>query len=110
MFEVRLFSSVGSQTCHKIGPGNPEGQEEPDHIVDDLDPAEDGEAREEAHRASNEAQLGLSCHLHECVFASIQKSEKISCFHLDVPFNLVVGCCVKEDVDSLQWSMLNCGS
>ena len=82
-------------SSHQIGPGNPEGQEEPGHIVDDLDPAEEGEASEEAHCASNEAQLGLGCHLHECIFASIQ------CFHLDVPFNLVVGCCVKENVDGL---------
>ena len=52
--------------CHHSGPGNPEGQEEPDHVVDDLDPAEEGEASEEAHRASNEAQLGLSGHLHAC--------------------------------------------
>ena len=27
-------------------------------------------------------------------------------FHLDIPFNLVVGCCVEENVDSLQWSVL----
>ena len=37
---------------------------EPEKIVDDLDPTEDGEASEEAHCASNEAQLGLGCHLH----------------------------------------------
>ena len=53
-------------SSHGIGPGNPEGQEEPDHVVDDLDPAEEGEASEEAHRASNEAQLGLGGHLNAC--------------------------------------------
>ena len=108
MFEVRLFSSVGSQTCHKIGPGNPEGQEEPDHIVDDLDPAEEGEASEEAHRASNEAQLGLSGHLH--VLHQSKSQNRLLVLHLDIPFNLIVGCCVEENVDNLQWSVLYSGS
>ena len=31
----------------------------PVKVVDDLNPTEDGEASEKAHRASNEAQLGL---------------------------------------------------
>ena len=43
--------------------GNPERQEEPDQEEDNLDPAEEGEASEEAHCASNETQLGLSCYL-----------------------------------------------
>ena len=37
--------------------------EELDSKVDDLDPTEDGEACEEAHRSSNEAKLGLQGHL-----------------------------------------------
>ena len=36
---------------------------EPDGIVDDLDPTEDGEASEKAHCASYKAQLGLHCNL-----------------------------------------------
>ena len=59
-----MVLKLAPSSSHEIGPGNPEGQEEPDHEVDDLDPAEEGEASEEAHRASNEAQLGLGCHLH----------------------------------------------
>ena len=35
----------------------------PEKVVDDLNPTEDGEASEKAHRASNEAQLGFHCHL-----------------------------------------------
>ena len=68
LFVVRLLHQVvlklAPGSSHQIGPGNPEGQEEPGHIVDDLDPAEEGEASEEAHCASNEAQLGFGCHLH----------------------------------------------
>ena len=33
-------------------------------VVDDLDPAEDGEASEETHRPSYQTQLSLSCHLN----------------------------------------------
>ena len=36
---------------------------EPKKVVDDLDPAEDGEASEETHRSSNETKLGLQGHL-----------------------------------------------
>ena len=32
------------------------------------------------------------------------KSQNRSFFHLDIPFNLIVGCGVKENVDSVQWS------
>ena len=99
-FSHQVVLKLAPNSSHEIGPGNPKGQEEPDHKVDDLDPTEEGEASEETHRASNEAQLGLSCHLHESVFASIQKSDCFR-FYLDVPFDLVVGCCVKENVDSL---------
>ena len=36
---------------------------EPKKVVDDLDPAEDGEASEETHCASYQTKLSLSCHL-----------------------------------------------
>ena len=35
-------------------PGYPETEDQLEEIVDDLDPAEDGEASEEAHRASDQ--------------------------------------------------------
>ena len=70
LVEVRLFHQVvlklAPGSSHNTGPGNLEGQEEPDHVVDDLDPTEEGEASEETHRASNEAQLGLGGHLNAC--------------------------------------------
>ena len=40
-------------------------QKLPEEVVDDLDPAEDGEASEKAHCASNQAQLGFHCHLYQ---------------------------------------------
>ena len=42
---------------------HPECDEELDGVVDDLDPAEDGEASEETHRSSDEAKLGFQGHL-----------------------------------------------
>ena len=39
--------------------------EEPQDIVDNLNPTENRETSEEAHGASNQAKLGLSCHLGE---------------------------------------------
>ena len=36
----------------------------PEEEVDNLNTAENGEASEKAHRASNEAQLGLGGHLY----------------------------------------------
>ena len=39
--------------------------EEPQDIVDNLNSTENWEASEEAHGASNQAKLGLSCHLGE---------------------------------------------
>ena len=35
----------------------------PEQVVEDLDPAENGEACEETHSASDQAKLGLGCHL-----------------------------------------------
>ena len=45
-------------------PGDPERDDQLEEIVDDLDPAEDGEASEETHRPSYQTQLSLSCHLN----------------------------------------------
>ena len=42
---------------------HPKWGKEPDGVVDDLDPTEDGEASEEAHRSPDEAKLGFHCHL-----------------------------------------------
>ena len=56
---LELF--LGS-SCHFSVPQS-ERSKEPDGIVDDLDPTEDGEASEEAHRSSYEAKLGLQSHL-----------------------------------------------
>ena len=38
-------------------------EDEPEKVVDDLDPTEDGEASEEAHCTPYQAQLGLHRHL-----------------------------------------------
>ena len=43
-------------------------QSQPEHEKDDLNPTDDGEASEESHGASNEAQLGLRLGL----FVSLQ--------------------------------------
>ena len=39
---------------------------EPDNVVDDLDPAEYRETSEETHGASNKTEGRLSCHLNKC--------------------------------------------
>ena len=52
---------------------------EPQKIVDDLDPTEDGEASEETHCASNKTKLGLSCHLSKKM---IKVSHKMTIFVL----------------------------
>ena len=58
------------------------GHEELGKVVDDLHPAEDGEAGEEPHGASDEPQGRLSCHLL-------------------VLFNLIIGCRGQVDLDKL---------
>ena len=40
----------------------------PDDIVDDLNPAEDGEASQKSHCAPNQTQLGLKGHLEKGMF------------------------------------------
>ena len=48
----------------------------PDHVVDDLNATEDGEASEKTHCASNQAQLSLQCHLlNHCFYNSDIVSE-----------------------------------
>ena len=44
---------------HNISPPDPEGTNQPEEKEDNLDPADDGEPREEPHSASDETQLGL---------------------------------------------------
>ena len=51
VYRLNHFTDKG----HKI--------EVPQEIVDDLNPTENRETSEEAHGASNQSQLGLSCHL-----------------------------------------------
>ena len=57
-------------------------EKEPEDVVDDLDPTEDGEASEETHRSSDEAKLGFQGHLL-------------------VLFHFVVGGGVKEDLNEV---------
>ena len=54
--------------------------EQLDDEVEDLHATEDGEASEEPHGASNDAELGLQGHLH-------------------IPLYLIIGCSVEEDLD-----------
>ena len=66
-----------------LGPlrsGRSESHEELADVVDNLNPTEDGEAGEEPHGATDEAELGLQGHLH-------------------IPLYLVVGGSVEVDLD-----------
>ena len=47
------------RSLHNISPPDPEGTNQPEEKEDNLDPADDGEPREEPHSASDETQLGL---------------------------------------------------
>ena len=87
---------------------------EPKKVVDDLNPTEDGEASEETHCASNQAQLSLSCHLggeffHKYVYNFVLSHcvhrYHLKVGHLYVPLNLVIGGRIKEDVHLLQRSL-----
>ena len=62
-----------------------------DGEVDDLDPTEDGEAGEESHGAADKAELGFQGHLH-------------------VLLDIIVGGCVKVDLNQLQGAGLYDGS
>ena len=73
-----LILDCGSQ----LAVPHPERGKEPDGVVDDLDPTEDGEASEETHRSPDEAKLGLQGHLL-------------------VLFNLVIGRGVKVDLNEV---------
>ena len=62
------------QMCFLVGPlrsGHSERHEELADVVDDLDPAEDGEAGEESHGATNEAELGLQGYLYVSLYLVI---------------------------------------
>ena len=72
-FFHQMVLKLAPSSRDQIGPGNPEGEEEPDQVVDDLDPTEEGEASEEAHSASNEPQLGLRCHLRFCMNPKVRQ-------------------------------------
>ena len=78
-------------------------QRAPEEVVDYLNPAEDGEACEKAHRASYQTQLGLHGHLKIMIKSIINVMSQC---HLHIPFDLIVGCRVKEDVDCLKWWIL----
>ena len=73
-----LFLDCGSH----VSIPHPERGKEPDGVVDDLDPTEDGEPSEETHRSPNKAKLGLKSHLL-------------------VLFHLVIGRGVKEDLNEV---------
>ena len=49
---------------------------EPEKIVDDLDPAEDGEASEEAHCAPYQTKLCLSCHLNISIKRGVETPKR----------------------------------
>ena len=68
-------------SCY-LSSDDPERHEELGEVVDYLHPAEDGEAGEESHGAADQTQLGVDCHLHVSLY-------------------LVIGCCVKVDLDHL---------
>ena len=53
------------------------------NIVDNLHSTEDGESGEESHGAPDQTQLGVDGHLHVSLY-------------------LIIGRCVKEDLDHLQ--------
>ena len=78
-----LFLGCSSQ----ISLPHPERGKELDGVVDDLDPTEDGEASEETHRSSDEAKLGFQGHLL-------------------VLFHFVIGGCVNEDLNEVQFSFV----
>ena len=63
---------------------------EPEEVVDNLNPTEDGEASEETHCSSDEAKLGFQGHLL-------------------VLLHIVVGGGVKEDFDEVEISFIGRG-
>ena len=60
-----------------------ERHEELGKVVDDLHSAEDGEAGEEPHGASDEPQCCLSCHPHILLYFIIGVSCKVNLDELD---------------------------
>ena len=76
---------------------------QPEEVVDDLDPAEDGEASEETHCASNQAKSCLHRHLYIIVLVFFNNIHN----YLDIFFYLVKGCRVKVYLDHLHWRKPN---
>ena len=71
-----------SLSRHNVSSSDPERVDQPEEKQDDLNAADDGEAAEEPHGASDETQLGLS-------------------LDLLVSLNVVKGGRVKEDLHQL---------
>ena len=64
---VHSLRTLHSFSVPPINLGDPECHDSLDHIVDDLHTTEDGEASQEPHGASYQAQLGFHGHLHSTV-------------------------------------------
>ena len=100
VFDIIVFRCCQPNCCHHCSQHfGPTLSAMGNHLVkkfgrkeDNLNPANDGEPREESHRASNETQLGLG-------------------LDLLVSLNVVKGCRVKVDPDkSKVWSNWNLNS
>ena len=81
MFSISDLSAL-------LPPNSARHQELPSKVAD-LDCTEDGEAGEEPHRASNQAELARHCHLH-------------------VPLDHVEGGSTEIYLDQLQGGVLEC--
>ena len=57
-----IREAILCQKCSFFNIVHPKRGEELDSIVDDLNPAEDGEASEKTHCSSDEAKLGFQGH------------------------------------------------
>ena len=60
----------------------PEGHEELGEVVEDLHGAEDGEAGEESHGATDQTQLGVDGHLHISLYLVIGPSVEVDLNYL----------------------------
>ena len=85
---VVTFSYLHTKLLPQLRSRDPEGREEFDQVVNDLNATEDGEAGEEPHGAADEAELGHQGHLHILLY-------------------LVIGGSVEEDLNQRQGSVLN---
>ena len=91
---------------------DPQGQKQFNGVVDNLDPTEDGEAGEESHGATDEAELGLQGHLHILLYLVICGRVKVDLYQLqgrileDTNWNYKILSFLKTDV-YLGWQNLN---